>query len=216
MRATVIASLVALAPWHRRPSGAGGCDAEARRGPRRPRRGSSAASSWTWMAATSPTRSRSTTPREDPWLAETAKWTADYGVKVGPTFGASGGVRVWRQLVARVGYSTFSDTNAAAIVGTVPHPFFFNKDRSISGSEEGLKQQENVIDVGAMWLIPVSRHVDVRVFGGPSFFQLKRDLVQDVTYRDAYPYDVAEFSSVTRTQLKDDTIGFHVGADVTY
>lgn len=154
--------------------------------------------------------------RKDPWLVETASWTADYGVKSGPTFGASGGVRVWRQLVARVGFSTFSNTNAASVVGSVPHPFFFNRDRSISGSENGLKQQENVIDAGAMWLIPVNRHVDVRVFGGPSFVQLKRDLLEDVHYRDSYPYDTAEFSGVVRKQINENAIGFHAGADVTY
>jgi len=154
--------------------------------------------------------------RQDAWLQETASWTADYDVNSGPSLLVGGGVRVWRQLIVRAGYSEFSDTNAALITGTVPHPFFFNQNRSISGTEGALKQREDVIDIGAAWLIPINRRLDVRAFGGPSFFQLKRDLLTDVTYRDEYPYDTAEFSGVSRTQIKDSTVGFHVGADVTY
>ncbi len=154
--------------------------------------------------------------RQDAWLQETRSWTADYDVKSGPSVLVGGGVRVWRQLIVRASYSEFSDTNAALITGTVPHPFFFNQNRSISGTEGALKQREDVIDIGAAWLIPINRRLDVRAFGGPSFFQLKRDLLTDVTYRDAYPYDTAEFSGVSRTQIKDSTTGFHVGADVTY
>jgi hypothetical protein len=51
-----------------------------------------------------------------------------------------------------------------------------------------LKQREDVIDIGAAWLIPINRRLDVRAFGGPSFFQLKRDLLTDATYREEYPY----------------------------
>src|SRR5687767_10208596 len=64
--------------------------------------------------------------RTDPWFGESASWTADYRVKSGPQFDLGGGVRIWRNLLAQVSYSQFRDTHAAAIVGQVPHPFFFS------------------------------------------------------------------------------------------
>src|SRR4051794_33742288 len=129
--------------------------------------------------------------RQDPKYVETASWTADYHVESGPSVLIGGGGRAWRRLLVRGSYSGFRDTNAASITGTVPHPFFFDQNRRISGTEGALKQREDVIDIGAAWLIPVNQRLDVRAFGGPSFFQLKRDLLENVSYRSDYPYDAA-------------------------
>lgn len=154
--------------------------------------------------------------RRDPWFGETASWTADYEVKSGPAFDAAGGVRVWGPLVARVGYSRFTDTRAAAIVGAIPHPFFFSRDRAIAGEAQGLKQEEQAIHVGALVLLPLSRMFEISIFGGPSFFRVKRDLVQDVEYSDTYPYDTANFTGTAMGRAENSGLGFHAGADLTY
>jgi hypothetical protein len=155
--------------------------------------------------------------RRDAWFGETASWTADYEVKNGPALDTSAGVRVWRTLVARVGYTRFTDTRAAAIVGSVPHPFFFNQERGISGESPGLKQEEQALHLGALWAVPVNPRLEVAVFGGPSLFQLKRDLVEDVRYADSsYPYDNVAFDGTIVKTVKDQGFGFHAGADVAY
>jgi hypothetical protein len=154
--------------------------------------------------------------RSDPWFGETATWTADYRVKSGPQFDVGGGVRVWRNLVAQASYARFEDSRVAAIAGHVPHPFFFDRPRAISGESAALKQQEDAIHIGAMWTLPVARHFDVSVFGGPSVYRLERDLVADVTYGDEYPYDIAAFGGASVESAAKTGVGFHVGADATW
>ena len=154
--------------------------------------------------------------RTDPWFGESASWTADYRVKSGPQFDLGGGVRIWRNLLAQVSYSQFRDTHAAAIVGQVPHPFFFSQPRGITGDSPALKQQEQAVHMAAAWTIPATRHLDVTIFGGPSMFMLKRDLVSDITYAEDYPYDSATFRQATVESVSKRGLGFHAGADVTW
>ena len=124
---------------------------------------------------------------------------------------------MWRDLLASVAYSRYTDTSFAGIQGEVPHPFFFNQNRAIAGEAAGLKQQEDVIHLSAMWVVPASRRLDVRVFGGPSLYRIQRDLVADVVHSDgAYPYDTASFDRATIERVKVDAWGFHVGGDVTW
>jgi hypothetical protein len=154
--------------------------------------------------------------RTDPLSGESASWTADYRVKSGPQFDLGGGVRVWRNLLAQVSYARFRDTQAAAIAGEVPHPFFFSQPRAIAGDSPALKQQEQSFHVAAAWTFPVTKHLDVSVFGGPSVYLLKRDLIANVTYADNYPYDSATFSQATVERVSTRDLGFHAGADVTW
>jgi hypothetical protein len=154
--------------------------------------------------------------RTDPWFGETASWTADYRVKSGPEFDLGGGVRVWRSLLAQVSYSRFEDSRVAVIAGQVPHPFFFNQPRAIGGESAALKQQEQAIHIAAVWTYTATKHLDVSVFGGPSVYVLKRDLVSDVTYADGYPYDSATFDHAAVANVSERGLGFHAGADVAW
>lgn len=154
--------------------------------------------------------------RTDPFFQETASWTADYAVESGPAFTVNGGVRLWGPLVARVGYSRFAGSNVAAIAGAVPHPFFFDRDRQIAGESRALKQEEQAIHLGALWLVPLRNRLELGVFGGPSLFRVRRDLIEDVRYSDSYPYDSAEFDGSLVETVEDNRLGFHVGADVSY
>jgi len=155
--------------------------------------------------------------RDDPFNSETASWDADYETRGGPAFDVSGGVRVWRNLVAAAAYSRFTDTSVAGIRGEVPHPFFFNRNRAFAGETAGLTQQEDVVHLSAMWVVPASRRIDVRVFGGPSLYRIQRDLVADVIHaEDGYPYDTASFDRATVERVKVDAWGFHVGGDATW
>lgn len=153
---------------------------------------------------------------DDALYGESASWDADYETRSGPAFDVGGGVRVWRNLIASVAYSRYRDTNLAAIEGEIPHPFFFNRNRAISGESAGLIQQEDVVHLSAMWAERAGRRLDVRVFGGPSLYRVQRDLVSDIAYAETYPYDTASFDSATVERVKVDTWGFHVGGDVTW
>ena len=64
------------------------------------------------------------------------------------------------------------------ISGTVPHPFFFNRARAISGVTSGARQ-EMAVHVDAMWVVPIRPKMTLAVFGGPSFYNVKQTVVSD-------------------------------------
>lgn len=148
--------------------------------------------------------------------AEDGRIDADYTVKGGPSFDIAGGGRLWRQLAVGVGVSRFSVATPTTVTGSVPHPFFFNRLRAVSGGAAGLKREELGVHIQARWVLPVSTRLQVMVFGGPSFFQVKQGVVTDFTYTDSYPYDEAAFRAVTTTDASVSKVGFNGGADVGY
>ena len=65
--------------------------------------------------------------------AENGRFETDYTVKAGPAFNISGGGLLWRSLAVGVGVTRFSKSTVTAVNAQVPHPFFFNQPRSVTG-----------------------------------------------------------------------------------
>lgn len=148
--------------------------------------------------------------------AEDGEFTTDYTVKNGPAFDVSGGVMVWRQLGVGVGVSRFTRDTPAQLTAEVPHPFFFNRPREVSGEVGGLRREEMAIHVQARGVFPLNPKVQLSVFGGPSFFKVKQGVVTSFSYDEDYPYDVATFRSATTQEVDESVVGFTAGADVSY
>lgn len=146
--------------------------------------------------------------------AEDGRIDATYVVKGGPAIDIAGGATVWRNLAVGVGVTRFSVTTPSTVTGTVPHPFFFNRLRSVNGEAGGLSREEFAIHVQARGVFPVTPRIQVMVFGGPSFFQVKQGVVSDFTYRDSYPYDEATFGAAVASTAKVSKLGFGGGGDV--
>lgn len=146
---------------------------------------------------------------------ERRKFTASYETESGPTFDVGGAVRLWGSLGAGVAVSRYSSSNDVAIEGTVPHPLFFGRDRAVAGTVEG-KREETAVHVDAVWVVPAGKKLQVAVFGGPTFFNVKQTVVTDFTYSQSYPYDTATFTGATKSEESGSVTGFNAGADVAY
>lgn len=108
-----------------------------------------------------------------------------------------------------------ADANpSASITAVVPHPLLFNAPRTVQGSDD-LAHNERNVHVDLMYALPV-RAVDVKVLGGPTFFNLKQDFVSGVTVTETYPYDTATFASATTNQLSKSAVGFNAGLDISH
>ena len=149
-------------------------------------------------------------------FVEEGDFTADYQIESGPLFDAGGGVRVWRNLAIGGAVSVFSKDTAATVNANLPHPFFFNQDRRVSGTAENLARREVGIHIQALWVVPVNENLEVAVFGGPSFFNLSQDLVSEVQFASTFPFDDAEFTGVSTIEASESAIGFNVGVDVGF
>ena len=126
-----------------------------------------------------------------------------------------GGVLIRLRGVFGVGaaVSSFTTSQTAAVTGTIPHPFFFNTLRPISGTTSPVERSETAIHIQAGYVIS-SKRVDVAITGGPTFFNVSQDLVADAMYTETYPYDTATFSAATISKASETTLGFNAGIDV--
>ena len=54
------------------------------------------------------------------------------------------------------------------------------------------------------------------MFGGPSFFSVKQDIVNDFEISETYPYDTATFTRAIAASQSESAVGVNVGGDVAY
>jgi hypothetical protein len=147
-------------------------------------------------------------------FAEAATVATTYGQQAAPGFEVAGGVRVWRRLAVGASVTRFTKTSGGAVTAQVPHPFFFNRPRPVSGEASGLGREETGIHVQATWIVPVRPRVSLAIAGGPSWFSLSQDVVTDVSVTQTYPYDTATFAGVVSARESRSAVGFNVGGDL--
>ena len=140
----------------------------------------------------------------------------DYEVKGGATFDIGGGARLWRSLGVGVGVTRLSSSTASALSGAVPHPFYFNRPRPVTGQAVGLNRNELAVHLQAQLLAPIGSRMQVTLFGGPSFFRVEQELVTSFAWSETYPFDDAAFNNATTSGAKGSSVGFNAGADVAY
>jgi hypothetical protein len=148
--------------------------------------------------------------------AEDGRLDADYSVTGGPALDIAGGATVWRRLGVAIGITRFSRSTPTAVSASVPHPFFFNRPRSVTGDVAGLRRDELAVHVQARGMLPVRGPLQVMVFGGPSFFTVKQDVISELTYTEEYPYDAAGLGAAVTTTASESKVGYNVGADIAY
>ncbi len=143
---------------------------------------------------------------------ETATVTSNQKVKGGGFFDIGGAYRVWGQnLLAGVTFlHTSSDTNVT-LNASIPDPVFFDRPRTVTGSQSGARHSENVLHLDAIWMIPVANKMDVGVFAGPSIFFVKQDTITSLTVTEPGPTVNAPLTEVSKTSF-----GLNLGADFQY
>ena len=147
---------------------------------------------------------------------ETGSTDVDYPVKGGFVFAAGAGVRFWKNLGAGVAVSYFTRDDIATTTSSVPHPFFFNQPRQVTGDATGVNRSETVVHAQVMYLINTGGRLRLVLSGGPSFFNVNQDLVTDIVVTESYPFDTASFGSATKTSAKGSAVAFNVGGDVMW
>jgi len=137
--------------------------------------------------------------------------TSSQKVKGGGLFDATAGYKVWKNLAIGVGYSWTAGKADAAVVSKVPDPVFYDKPRTVNSTASGLKHSEGVVNVSAVWMVPVTDKIDVGVSAGPSFFSVKQDIPGSVTATEPGPTVAVAVDSASKS-----TVGFNFGVDVAY
>ena len=128
-------------------------------------------------------------------------------------------VQVWRGLHAGAAVSIFGDTGAGDLTARVPHPLFFNQQRTTTGQVSGVKRREVGQHISVGWLIPGPAGADFTVFGGPSVFTTEQMFVTTLMLsldKEVYPFDALAFPGAVTEKLREHVIGYNAGIDATW
>jgi hypothetical protein len=131
-----------------------------------------------------------------------------------PAFDASMTVRAVGPIGLGVAVSYLSGETTGELTADLPHPFFFDQLRRVSGTRS-LERSEFVTHTNLAVLAEWSR-VEVILSGGASFFAVDQDVVSDVVYEEEYPFDSATFSSATVSRVSASKVGYNLGADLAW
>jgi opacity protein-like surface antigen len=158
--------------------------------------------------------------------ADDGEFTTDYVVDPAIGFDVGGAFRVWRELGVGGAVTSFRRGDAASVSGEIPHPFGFDPGpnpppgaylpREVTGTTEDLEREELGVHFYAIWILAVSRKVDLSFFGGPSIFKVRQELAESLRYTESFPYDTVALTGVNVDEQDHNAAGFNAGADVMY
>jgi hypothetical protein len=144
---------------------------------------------------------------------ETATIGTSYNVPKSRFFDGGLLIRLRRNFGIGAAVSSFTNSDVASVSGAIPHPFFFTTLRPLSGSTPALERSETAVHVQAAYVIS-SKRWDLALALGPTLFYVSQDLVADVIYTEAYPYDTITFTGVALAKASTTKAGFNASADV--
>lgn len=148
---------------------------------------------------------------------EPATVNVDQEIEGGGLFDISAGYRVRRNLGLGIGYTRMSSSSGGTISGSLPHPLFFDRPRPFSEPLADIEHKEQAVHVQLLYFMPFVENVDFVFSAGPSFFTTTQGFARGVTFSEVPPsFDTVIIESVDRATLEESSVGFNIGADVTY
>ena len=108
-----------------------------------------------------------------------------------------------------------SATSDSAIAAAIPHPLFFGAPRTVSTTIKDLKSTQTWVSLLAMYTLPSSSKLTIRVFGGPSVALVKHDTVGSFTVTETSNITQPTIA-VTKGSVSKQFIGATGGIDLAY
>ena len=122
---------------------------------------------------------------------------------------------VWRTVSVALAATGSSEPLEGSLTTKIPHPFFFDRPRTVTGQSADLSRKEVAVHLDGVWTIPVTGSTRVALFAGPSYFKVTQSLVTDITVNEAYPYDEATFDTATSAEATLSKWGYNAGFDIS-
>jgi hypothetical protein len=143
-----------------------------------------------------------------------------------------GGFMFHRNMGAGVNYSLTAYEDPATLTARIPHPVFFNAHGTGTAStadipetacqcDDPLRREEQAINVFFVYAPVRTSNMELKFYGGPTFFSYKADMVFDMTYTQDFSFSTT-FNQITITEyelrkdVKGSGIGYNVGGDFNY
>lgn len=133
-------------------------------------------------------------------------------VGAGPLFDLSGGFRVWNSVFVGAGYSRFSDKADLVLEARVPDPLHYDRPRAATLTLADAEHTEHVFHMQVLYSLPLTEKLEVMVGGGPSYFTLTQDVLDEVSAVEGSTLTVTG----TSASVSEGGWGYNVGADLSY
>ena len=130
-----------------------------------------------------------------------------------------GGFNVHPRIGVGVHFVNVNYEMPVGLAVNVPHPLIFNRFATDSDVISTLERKDRAIDLLAVYTLPTPDAFRVRVFGGPTYFQVSQEMVSDIYFNQAFNLVGGNIVDITRSdqqQVEGSAWGFNVGADVAY
>jgi hypothetical protein len=107
-------------------------------------------------------------------------------------------------------------TGTAVAVTAIPHPFLFNRPRTVVTDIDDMEHKEKVFHIQAYYFMPVAEKFELGLFVGPSFYSVKQDYVTGLgTFSETSNPDVITVA-LGKATASDSHVGYNIGAEGTY
>ncbi len=146
--------------------------------------------------------------------AETGTIDARYPGKTAMLADVTAGFRVTGRLGIALGGSRASSSGSASVSADIPHPFFDNQHRQVEGTATGVSRTEIAAHLQLYYDLRPKGPWRIRVFAGPSYFDVEQEVITEIDAAETFPYDTASFRSAGTARAKGSGIGFNGGADI--
>jgi hypothetical protein len=144
-----------------------------------------------------------------------------YSFPTGASFDVGGGVMVSRVLGFGVQFTGTAHQDDADLFIRIPHPLYFDAsatDESVT--ENALMRVEGGVNLSVVAAPVNDDRVAVRLYGGPTWFRLQADVVNDIRYFQQFgiftTVNTVEIREYDTEEVEQTGWGFHVGGDVSY
>lgn len=147
--------------------------------------------------------------------SEPGEFDARYRKSPTGAFEASMGYRVQGRLAVAVTLSRSSGDLDVEMAAELPHPFFFDRPRSVQGTVGSPREQLSA-HLSWMWRIREGRKLEFAVLGGPSWIEFEQGVVVGASFDSEYPYNEAALTGPELLYHSTGTNGLHLGAEVAW
>ena len=109
----------------------------------------------------------------------------------------------------------FENDRSASYSASLPHPFFFDRFRELSGAQSGLSHEQMAVHLDAV-VTKTWGPLTLEGFGGPSWFLTRTEVLVDVLYEEVFPYNEVVFQGVEGRVVENQPFGYNVGVSATF
>ena len=157
---------------------------------------------------------------------EPAAFASAYGQpSPGMDFDFGGGYMFTPLFGLGLSVTSTADKNAAGLGATIPHPTILNAASTGAGvTSTELERAEGALNI-QLAVVPrmarvLSDRTSLRLFAGPTYFRLSRQMVEDVRYTQQFAVlsslNIVSIVGSDARVVEGTGWGFHAGADVGY